>query len=271
MVDTGPVVAEDVGSSNAGEDDFPSRRAVTSDMSGAPSTQAWRKTVAIPHIDDLVGTIVPLSRERVTTVGREGDLSFPDNEHLHRRLLAVYWRRDAWWIENVGTWIPVRYSAQGVALSSLLEVGRSVRLSAQETAVVFRAGKTEYEIAVRIPELGPAERTTLPPPIGVETVGPDSLNDDQTLMLLALCEPLLKNPGVGIDKISSMKEVELRLGWTPSRLRRKLDYLCEKLTEAGIDGLISEDGVPASNRRIVLCEWAMSTRVITAKGLALLP
>ncbi|GAC80957.1 hypothetical protein SAMN04488550_4405 [Gordonia malaquae] len=227
--------------------------------------------MAIPHIDDLVGTIVPLSRDRITTVGREGDLAFADNEHLHRRILAVYWRDGGWWIENVGTWIPVRYSPKGVALSSLLEVGRAVRLSGRETAVVFRAGRTEYEIAVRIPELGPTERTVLPPPVGVETVGPESLNDDQTLMLLALCEPMLKNPGVGIDRIASMKDVELRLGWTPSKLRRKLDYLCEKLSAAGIGGLISDDGVPASNRRIVLCEWAMSTRVITAAGLTLLP
>lgn len=225
--------------------------------------------MALPHLHDTAGTIVPLSKDRVTTVGREGDLAFPDNEHLHRRLLAVYWHDDAWWMENVGTWIPVRYGQRGVALSALLEVGRSVRVSGTITHVVFRAGRTEYEVVVSIPEIT-EPKSAIPTPVGVRTIGPDELNDEQVMMLVAFCESILLNPGVGIDQIKSMKQVQERLDWSGAKLRRKLDYLCEKLAEAGVGGLVSTGDTPATNRRIVICEWALSTRAINAAQLRLL-
>lgn len=173
-------------------------------------------------------------------------------------------------MENVGTWIPVRYAQRGESVSSLLAVGVPVRLSAAHTHVVFRAGPTEYEVVVVVPELGDPARAALPPPTGVMTIGPDDLTMDQILMLVAFCEPMLRNSGVSIDRIQSMKATQERLGWSASKLRRKLDYLCEKLADAGLGGLVSDDG-PAMNRRIVLCEWALSMRIISPAQLRFLP
>ncbi|KXP14225.1 hypothetical protein AXK60_21315 [Tsukamurella pseudospumae] len=225
----------------------------------------------MPHLDDLVGSVVPLSRDRVTSIGRDADLSFPGNNFLHRRLIDIYWRDDGWWIENVGAWIPVRYCAAAEALSSILDVGQAMRLSSRVTHLVFRAGGTEYEVVVRIPDHREHRRTEsvgLSP--GTSTLGPGSLTLEQLAMLVAFCEPLLLAPGVGIDRIRSMRAVEDRLGWSSAKLRRKLDNLCGKLATAGVAGLVSETGVPATNRRIALLEWALATRIISTDSVRLL-
>lgn len=223
-----------------------------------------------PHIDDLVGTSVALSRDRVVTVGRDGDLSFPGNPHLHRHLVAVYWRDGGWWAENVGTWITVRYSASNEPLSSVLGVGKSIRLIDATTHVVFRAANTEYEVVIRIPADSGDDPPLPAAPIGVTTLGPDALTIEQLIMLTAFCEPFLRAPGIGLDNIPSMQSVEQLLGWSAAKLRRKLDHLCEKLARAGVAGLSSVPHVHARNRRIALIEWALATGIISSDSLKLL-
>lgn len=221
-------------------------------------------------VDDLVGTVVPLTKDRVTTVGRAGDLAFRGNPYLNRHVVGVMWNHGRWWLQSVGAWTSVRYGTTANPLASVLVRGEPVILAGGDTHVVFAAGQTEYEVAIRIP---PVESPTLTLPRmheGAETIGPRALTLEQLQMLVAFAEPILVRTCVGISEVATMRDVEDRLSWSTAKLRRKLDYLCQKLSEAGIAGLVSESGAPASHRRLRLIEWALSTGVIDRDGLRLL-
>ncbi len=224
-----------------------------------------------PCVDDLVGTVVPLSRDQIKTVGRTGDLAFPGNPYLHRHVVAIGWSGDGWWMQNVGGWTTVRYGPEHDPLGAVLSRGHPVVLPGGDTHVVFAAHRTEYEVVVRIPSSnGPAVAFRSGSEVGSATIGPRALTLEQMQMLIAFAEPILRSTCVGISEIASMRGVEDRLGWSSAKLRRKLDYLCFKLDEAGVYGLVSDGEVPASRRRLRLVEWAVGTGVIGPDSLRLL-
>ena len=62
-----------------------------------------------------------------------------------------------------------------------------------------------------------------------------------------------------------------RLGWTITKFNRKLDNVCEKLSELGVRGLRGGATNLASSRKARLVEYAMAARVVTVDDLELLP
>ncbi len=68
----------------------------------------------------------------------------------------------------------------------------------------------------------------------------------------------------------SNQDVARRLGWTLTRVNRKLDNVCQKLAAQGIRGLHGAPGQLASNRRARLVEYAIAVRMVTRDDLALL-
>ncbi|KXP00535.1 hypothetical protein [Tsukamurella pseudospumae] len=224
-----------------------------------------------PQLIDATGISVPLSRDRVTTIGRDADLSYSENQFLHRRAAAVYWSDGAWWLRNTGEWIPIRYEHRDDPLGNVLSVGQATRITRVETLVVIRAGKIEHRLMIRIPDVQTGTSSVeLPPlPVGIETLGPGSLTIEQLQLLVALCEPILRQPGTGMAQIVSTKDAACRLDWSVKKLERKIDNLCVKLTTAGVPGLAP--GPSASNRRVVLCEWALASRIVSRDSLRLLP
>ncbi|WP_223291417.1 hypothetical protein [Gordonia malaquae] len=224
----------------------------------------------LPYVEDLVGMVVPLDRARITTVGRAGDLAFPDNPYLHRRVLEIGWSGGRWWMKNVGSWTTVRFGSRAEPIGVLLGRGRSIVLPGGDTHVVFAASRTEYEVVVRLP-VEDDHHVAPPPQVSTEvTIGPRALTLEQIQMLVAFAEPILRSTCVSVSEIASMRDVEQRLGWSSAKLRRKLDYLCFKLDDAGVAGLVSDSVVPASRRRLRLVEWALGTGVIDRGGLRVL-
>ncbi|UQE76592.1 hypothetical protein MYK68_08545 [Gordonia sp. PP30] len=224
-------------------------------------------TVQGTRIDDLAGTVLPIGRDRVFTIGRLGDLRLDHNPRLHRRLLTVFWHDRMWWMENVGQWIPVRVSSPAAGLSHILGPGDTMVVNREETRLVFDAGETTYELALFV-DLSPRPQPEVAELLdGTTTDGPGALNAEQIQLLLALCEPMLRNAGVSLSAIPSTGEIAERLGWSTAKVGRKLDYLCLKLGEAGVPGLLADGGRPASTRRADLAEWAMATKVVTPADL----
>ena len=69
----------------------------------------------------------------------------------------------------------------------------------------------------------------------------------------------------------SNREVAERLGWSAAKLNRKLDYLCRRLAEHGIEGVAGDSGKRATVRRIRAVEYLVGRRVLTVEDLDRLP
>jgi hypothetical protein len=62
--------------------------------------------------------------------------------------------------------------------------------------------------------------------------------------------------------------VAARLGWSTTKLTRKLDSVCSKLSKVGVRGLHGRPGELASSRRARLVEYALAVRLVTVDDLA---
>lgn len=226
-------------------------------------------TGPVLRIDDRMGSHHMIAPGQTFTVGRDGDLAFPDNPYLHRQLIHLAFHDRLWWISNVGRRIPVKVFDERTGAVSVLRSGASDVLVADRVVAVFEAGPTVYEIALRLSE-SPAPPSFEGDPGRVPTAQPRDLNAEQTMLLAAMAEPLLRYPGTGLDRIPSLHAVADRLGWSATKVNRKLDRLCERLADDGVTGLVGSGRGLAANRRTRLVEYALDTRLITADSLRLL-
>ena len=115
-------------------------------------------------------------------------------------------------------------------------------------------------------EISPAARTMA----GEETVMPLQLTDVQKLLVVALAEPMLRRDAAGVSEIPTNSAVAERLGWSMTTFNRRLDALCDKLDQMGVQGLRASRGKLATNRRARLVEYAVSSRLVAKTDLALL-
>jgi hypothetical protein len=203
-------------------------------------------------------------------VGRDADLHIDDNPFLHRRFLQIAKVETLWTLSNVGTQLTATVSDSDGRMEAYLAPGASLPLVFHRTAVRFTAGPTTYEFEVINDEplfSGPVEEVLVD---GETTVGATSLTPDQKLLILALCEPVLRGDGRASVSVPSLAVASERLGWTSTKFNRKLDNVCQKLTKLGVRGLHGGPDKLASNRRTRLVEYAVATRVVTRDDLMLL-
>ena len=143
-------------------------------------------------------------------------------------------------------------------------------LIVERTKVWFTAGPTTYEFDIFVDE-APFVAVPREEPInGDTTIGRINLTPDQKLLVLALCEPMLRRGGRGPGTIPSSADAATRLGWTLTRFNRKLDNVCDKFTRAGIRGLHGGRQRLATSRRARLTEYTLAARFVTAEDLPLL-
>lgn len=99
------------------------------------------------------------------------------------------------------------------------------------------------------------------------TVGRFEPNEEQRRLLQALAAPLVDNPGAGMDKVPSVRELERILGWSQKKVNTKIDYLCRSLESNGVPGFSVRNG-NAPARRFALARyahenyWSLKTRGI---------
>jgi hypothetical protein len=206
-------------------------------------------------------------------IGRAADLVVDDNPYLHRVVVVVEERDGTWWLRNVGSRIVVTVLDGDGHSSATVGPGSSCALVHERFLLRFRAGPVTYELGGT---LGTgAERSG-----AVQTGGPGSptlewgrvdLNDDQRLLVVALCEGRLTAPADRWAALPSNRSAALRLGWSLSKFNRKLDHLCEKLDRVGVPGVHGDLGLLAADRRRVLVEHALEVGLVTPADLALLP
>lgn len=210
------------------------------------------------------------SRKEPFVVGREADLDIDDNPFLHRRFLTIAVADGLWMLSNIGTQLTATVSDADGRMEAFLAPGSALPLVFSHTVVRFTAGPTTYEFVVvndtPLFMAPPSEITTE----GETTVGPITLTPEQKLLVMALAEPVLRGDGRASVSIPSLADACERLGWTSTKLNRKLDNVCQKLSKLGVRGLHGSPGNLASNRRTRLVEYAIATRLVTHADLSLL-
>jgi hypothetical protein len=207
------------------------------------------------------------------TFGRSGDLAIDDNPYLHRLLGCFEERSGVWWLAHLGSRTPLTLRDVHGQSAANVAPGSSIAVSYGEFALNFAAGPTNYEV------LGALEAQTW----AIDLLGPEGLagtrtlewgrvelNEDQRLLLVAMCEPRLRDPA-GTDLAPPANRAgAARLGWSLPKFNRKLDHLCEKVARAGVTGVHGDTGAFALDRRRRLVDHALHAGLVTADDLQLL-
>jgi hypothetical protein len=227
---------------------------------------------------DLAGDVRALASDQSLTFGRAADLVVDEaNRYLHRVLGRFSWHSGWWWVENLGSQVDLEVVGDDGTLARLAArpegPGAATPLTGRHL-VRFEAGGLRYELDVLV-EGGAARQPAAPdaeiPGETTSRFGWVELTTDERLLVTALAEPLLRDPGAGPDDLVPNRAIAARLGWSITKFNRKLDYLCTRLTRSGVRGLQGERGVEATNRRWRLVEHGVAARLVTADDLPLLP
>jgi hypothetical protein len=205
--------------------------------------------------------------------GRSAELVVDDNPYLHRILGRFADSGGAWRLDHLGRRTPIVVRQLGVPSTVTLAPGSSIGLVEGEFTVSFSAGPTSYELSVGLESHERAEDLFGPHgPAGEQTLewARVELNDDQRLLLVALCEARLVDPTATDAPVPTNRAGAHRLGWTLPKFNRKLDHLCEKLHRAGVRGVHGSVGASAEHRRRHLVDHALAVGLVSAVDLELL-
>jgi hypothetical protein len=219
---------------------------------------------------DFAGELLTAEPGRELTVGRSGDLEIDDNPYLHRDFLRFEHRETMWWVVNVGGRLAAYLTDAHGLMRSTLAPGARLPLVYPRTLVTFAAGETLYELIVDVPDTPYESIRTAGSGGGTTTIVPGQFTESQLLAILALAEPVLRRSGSGAGEIPSTSQAAGRLGWSTKRFDKKIENVCDKLTAAGVRGLRGAGVRMASNRRLHLVEYAVSTLLVTPEDLPLL-
>jgi hypothetical protein len=205
------------------------------------------------------------------TFGRAADLIIDEaNLYLHRVVGRFVWHDGLWWIENHGQQVELEVESDTGVRAHLpardAEAAPVVApLVGSRSAVRFAGGGLRYGLdafhgGAAAPVLRAPERAGR----ATSQFGRVELTGDERALLAALAAPILRDPTTaGPDRLPTNREVATYLGWPLTKFNRKLDYLCVRLTKAGVRGLQGGRGAEATNRRWRLVEHAVAARLVT--------
>jgi len=222
-------------------------------------------------------TVVNVDETKGFIIGREGDLPMGDNPYLHRRFLEVSYEHGFWWLTNIGQTMSATVFDPSSCLQAWLRPGGRIPLVFGRVDVLFTAGPLSYSVAVvdddpiwhDNPDTDPLSRNA--GLLSSTTVGSCTWTAAQRLAIVALAEPMLMRDSMqGVAHIPSNSDAARRIGWTVKRFEKKIDNICAKLDELGVEGVRGGLQSHASARRSRLVEWAVSTGLVSSADLVLL-
>ncbi len=241
------------------------RRLPCVDLNGIPHLAAVAQPLVVEFIDERF----TVATDDVLTFGRRAELVIDgDNQYMHRIVGSFVMHRDTWWLRNDGTAIEL-VVATSEGRRSQVPPGTAEPLLGPSGVVQFAAGVARYELTYVLSEID-----DLPGPgsfdsnaTATQQFGIIRLNAEQRLLLAALAERRLVDPLAPAAAMPPNLSVAHRLGWSPRKLDRKLDYLCRRLSEKGVPGLRGEKGQEAVDRRERLVEHVVSAGLIDGRDL----
>lgn len=220
---------------------------------------------------DFCGELYQRDAGDTLTLGREADVVIDeDNAFLHRQFLMLSQRQGLWWLNNVGSQLTATVSDGQGGLQAWLAPGGALPVVFAHTVVWFTAGSTTYEFDVFLDDSSYEPVEAVPAVDGNLTIGRVQLTPDQKLLIIALCENVLRRGDRGAGHVPQSGAAAQRLGWTVTKFNRKLDNVCDKLDRQGVPGLRGGVAGSATNRRVRLVEYAVASRLVTRDDLPLL-
>lgn len=216
------------------------------------------------------------------TFGRSADIDIDENRFLHRVLGEFRFDNGLWWLHNVGSAIALSLVDDATTSLARIAPGSAMPIAFDASTLRFEAGGASYELSldvVRPPGAGPGAEPVVDAsgrPIGGGGDGMDDdaaqrttttanlpLTDDQFELLVALARPVMDNA----EQLPTNRQLAHGLGWTVTRLNRKLDGLCAKYAKAGVSGLHGSTDRLAKDRRTRLAEHAIHSGIVSVDDL----
>jgi len=201
------------------------------------------------------------------TFGRGADLVVDAaNRHLHNVLGRLVSHDGRWYLQNLGRYTSLVVLDREHPSRSEVAPGDQIPLGFDEFIISFDAGAAHYEIEGAQSQATPLELGAVEPTDTVE-VGVIALTDEQVELVAVLAEAYLRGVANWTANIPTNKEASRRLGWKLTKYNRKLDYLCRRLAEAGVTGLVGDTSLLASHRRQLLVEHVTSHGLVSVTDL----
>ncbi len=208
------------------------------------------------------------------TFGRAGDVVIDEtNRELHRVQGTISATNGQWLIENNGRSAALIVTDLDGASYVRIAAGATLPIPFKNNAVTFSAGRSNYRLQIEHPSHpGPRSASVIASSVADRTLTTGALvfNDEQFQLMVALSERRLIGPITAAD-LPSNREVAKRLGWSLTKVNRKLDHLCIKLDKAGVGGLRGSIDNVAVERRLALADFAVERGIVTEASLTALP
>lgn len=202
------------------------------------------------------------------TFGRDARLVVDEaNKYLHRVVGSFVQHGDTWMLHNVGRFVTLVVT-DGCTRTEI-DPGGVLALVADEFVVSFGAAESRYAIGGYQAGAAPA-RPSCPGASDTAEVAQHRLNTEQRQLVVALAEPLLRGEPGWPATMATNREVADALGWSVTKLNRKLDHLCSRVAAAGVEGVQGDSNRRANARRIHLVEYLVGNRVVTPADLSVL-
>lgn len=211
------------------------------------------------------------------TYGRVADLSLDDHNSCMDPIVGRFrFENGLWWVDSlaagVRTVIIDRLSTSRIEI----EAGTSTPVAFSNFVVQFRSGPARYSaecVVVRssanaldlmnFARHAPLETQRLELNVDHQW-GNISTTDEERAMLVEFARSwLTADCDFPIPSLPANRVVAETLGWSVTKLNRKLDYLCLRLDRAGVAGLVGDAGRLASDRRERLLNHAINARLVT--------
>jgi len=218
---------------------------------------------------EFAGSRWVLSATESIEFGRGAQIDLDDNQYLHRQTGRFEHRNGLWMVLNTGRSIHLTISDEGTGSQATVAPGREFAVTFSPARVRVRAGQARYELVITTEIL--SSFTGGDGLSGGDTITSTGvpMTPDQFILVVALAERALREPGQGI-RVSASKTVAERLGWSVTKFNRKLDNVCSKLAKAGVPGLHGGLSGMATDRRLVLVQFALQSGFVGTDDLSLL-
>ena len=190
-----------------------------------------------------------------------------ENEYMSRIVGSFVFHQGTWWLQNRSSSAQLTVVAD-TGQQKILPPDTSDPITVACGAIRFRAGRSNYELRFELldPPTGPGlpgSEAVETPAKATEEFGVVPLNTEQRAMLALFAKSWLVDTGDDLHELPQNAEVAHMLGWSLKKLDRKLDYLCARLSDAGVRGLRGAKGGEATDRRRKLIDHVIQARLIT--------